>query len=88
MKKSILSKLAPVALFAFGIAGAFGTMSMQSDKNVAHVDGWVRNSLGQICSMQVDCSDIQGDFCRVSYPDGQQALRKPASVCTTALFKP
>lgn len=88
MKKTILSSLASVALFAFGIAGAFATMSMQSDNSAAHVDGWVRNSLGEVCSMQVACSDVEGDICRVSYPDGEEALFKPGLICTTRLYKP
>ena len=89
MKKTIFfRKMMPLAVFALGIAGAFTTMSMQSDKILAHQDGWAKNQLGQPCALRIDCSDVSGDMCRVSYPSGEIAYRKPATVCTTALFRP
>lgn len=88
MKKVILKKAGPLMVFALGVVGAFGTMSMQSDKELAAETGWAKNALGQVCSLEVSCSDINGDMCRVSYPSGEIAYHKSGSVCTTALFRP
>jgi len=40
MKNLFLKKMIPIFVFALGILGAFGTMSMQSAEELAPKTGW------------------------------------------------
>ncbi|HLF51271.1 DUF6520 family protein [Flavobacterium sp.] len=88
MKNLFLKKMIPIFVFALGILGAFGTMSMQSAEELAPKIGWATNNLGQPCALQVQCSDSGGPMCRVSYPSGHIAYDKVGNTCVNALFRP
>lgn len=86
MKTQFLNKLMPVMIFLLGIAGAFGTVSMQkATENI--VTGWVHNN-DEPCMKSVTCSDVPNEFCRVSYPSGQVAELKIGTVCVGPLYRP
>ena len=92
MKNSFLKKMMPLAVFVLGIAGAFGTMSMQhAEAVVAPVTGWhINTSTGIPCSLQKTCSNVVStEFCRISYdiPNSPMVYNKPASACGTALYR-
>lgn len=87
--KTILKKMMPLSVFVLGVAGAFGTMSMQkAGDDLAPKIGWVTNAQGEPCSLQVQCSDSGGPLCRVSYPSGNIAQDKPGTTCLQPLFRP
>ncbi|HLV24411.1 MAG TPA: DUF6520 family protein [Moheibacter sp.] len=89
MKTQFLNKLMPVMIFLLGIAGAFGTMSMQkATENAAPITGWVHDVMGNPCAQPVACSDSDGPVCRVNYPSGQIAELKVGTVCVQPLFRP
>jgi hypothetical protein len=87
--KTILKKMMPLSVFVLGVAGAFGTMSMQktADDLVPQI-GWATNAQGEPCSLQVQCADIGNQLCRVSYPSGNIASNKPSTTCLQPLFRP
>jgi len=88
MKNLFLKKMLPVAVFLLGILGAFTTMSMQdADVVAAPKTGWHANAAGQPCMVELTCSDIPGQVCRASYPNGLIAYDKPTG-CVTAVFRP
>lgn len=89
MKTQFLNKLMPVMIFLLGIAGAFGTMSMQKvTEDVAPITGWVHDVMGNPCAQPVGCSNEGLEFCRVSYPSGQIAELKVGTVCVSPLRRP
>lgn len=89
MKTLILKKMMPMSVFVLGIAGAFGTMSMQKTADaLAPKIGWATNAQGEPCSLQVQCSDTGSQFCRVNYPSGNIASDKPGTTCLQPLFRP
>jgi len=88
MKNLFLKKMIPIFVFALGILGAFGTMSMQSAAELAPKTGWATDHLGQPCALQIQCSTVGNEMCRVSYPSGQIAYDKVGNSCINALFRP
>jgi hypothetical protein len=87
--KTILKKMMPLSVFVLGVAGAFGTMSMQkASDDLAPKIGWATNAQGQPCSVQVQCDDSGNQLCRVSYPSGNIASDKPGTTCLQPLFRP
>lgn len=86
MKTSVLKNVIPVAVVAFGIAGAFATMSMQSvEKSTAPKIGYVRNAQGA-CDIPVQCSTNPGPMCSLG---GAQAFGKNAQGnCNEVLYRP
>jgi hypothetical protein len=89
MKTLILKKMMPLSVFVLGVAGAFGTMSMQkgADDLVPQI-GWATNAQGEPCSVKVQCASSGGPLCRVSYPSGNIASDKPGTTCLQPLFRP
>lgn len=89
MKTLFLKNVAPVAVIAFGIAGAFATMSMQSAaNNSAPKLGYVMNAQGA-CNVQTQCDEIGTQVCRLNGAAGPQAFGKnPQGNCSEVLYRP
>lgn len=83
-----LKKMLPILAFVLSITVAFATKSMPKADDLAPVTGYAKNDLGQPCSQPVDCSTIEGEICRVSYPTGEIAHDRPNTVCLQPLFRP
>ncbi len=90
MKNLFFKKMMPLVVFVLGIAGAFGTMSMQhADVAVGTVSGWHINA-GVPCSLEKQCSDIpSAQFCRINYsvPNSPMAFDKSSSGCATPYYR-
>lgn len=88
MKTLFFKRMMPFAVFALGIFGALTTMSMQDAKaDLAPKTGWYADATGRPCQLELTCSDIPGQFCRVSYPSGLIAFDKPTG-CVTPVYRP
>ncbi|PIF34526.1 hypothetical protein CLU81_5181 [Flavobacterium sp. 9] len=89
MKTLFLKKVAPVAVIAFGIAGAFATMSMQNaSKGNPPKIGYVMNAQGA-CNIPTDCSTDGNQLCRLNGASGPQAFGKnPQGNCSEVLYRP
>ena len=88
MKTLFLKNMMPFAVIALGISGAFVTTSMQSAKSLAPKIGFTLNAQGA-CNVQVNCSDIPAQVCRLSGATGPQAFGKDAQGnCTQVLYRP
>lgn len=88
MKTLIVKKGIPVLVFLLGILGAFGSMSM-TEAPEALMSGWAHDGINN-CQIEVSCSEtLTGEFCRVTYPNGQIARGKtgPTS-CPVPLYRP
>ncbi len=87
MKPLVFKNVIPAAVVAFGIAGAFATMSMQS-ANVTPKIGYARNAQGP-CDIPVDCDTEGSQVCRLNGTSGPQAFGKNAQGnCNEVLFRP
>jgi hypothetical protein len=89
MKTLILKNMMPFAVVAMGISGAFVTTSMQSDsKSNAPKLGYTLNGQGA-CNVQVNCSDIPNQVCRLNGATGPQAFAKNAQGnCNEIVYRP
>lgn len=87
MKTIFFKKMVPfMVVLATGIGGAFLTTSMQSAKDSAtYLNGYADSNNGP-CTVPVTCSNLNGQACRVSYPNGQ--IAKKIEDCDTMLFRP
>ncbi|MCI9843501.1 DUF6520 family protein [Flavobacterium pectinovorum] len=88
MKTLFLKKVTPFAVVALAVAGAFATTSMQSASVVEQAIGYTLNSQGA-CNIEVECSTIPAQVCRVNGDSGAQAFGKnDQENCTEILFRP
>lgn len=71
-----------------GILGALSTMSMKEAPEVL-VSGWAHDGIKD-CQIEVNCTEVQtGEFCRVTYPNGEIAkLKTSSTTCPMPLFRP
>jgi hypothetical protein len=93
MKTNFVKQVAPVAVFALAIAGAFTTHAMnERSRTIAPVQGYVRlNPQGTACEEHDMCSTINnGIVCTVGLvPTGAQLFAKnPAGQCTQVIYRP
>ncbi|CAD0001079.1 DUF6520 family protein [Flavobacterium salmonis] len=75
MKTVLVKKATPFAVVALAVAGAFATTSMQSASVVEDEIGYTLNSQGA-CNIEVACSTIQAQVCRVNGNSGARFLVK------------
>jgi len=87
MKSQIIKSIIPVLIFVLGIAGAFGTMSMQKVTEEATVTGWVHDVMGNPCSLAIECTDTGTQFCEYGV-EGEIAKLKSGTLCLTQLRRP
>ena len=89
MKSLFLKNIAPFAVIAMGISGAFLTTSMQSVSKSAAPNGYTLNAQGA-CNIEVNCSNITPrPVCRQFGDSGPQAFGKDAQGnCNVQLTRP
>ncbi|UUF12597.1 MULTISPECIES: hypothetical protein [Flavobacterium] len=89
MKTIFFKTIVPYAIvLTVGTAGAFMTTSMQKSTEKAPPRlGWVTDENNIPCNKPVQCQTEVTEFCRVSYPLGEQAMGKDGN-CQEILYRP
>lgn len=89
MKTLFLKNIAPFAVIAMGVSGAFLTTSMQTAPESAIPNGYTLNAQGA-CNVEVNCSNISTrPLCRQGGDSGPQAFGKDAQGnCNVQLYRP
>jgi len=88
MKRNLSAVIAPVAVVALAIAGAFSTHAMEKKRAAFDpLQGYRHISVSEPCRAVDMCSFTEGEICTVS---GNQLFGKTSetSPCTVVLFKP
>lgn len=90
METVILKKMMPLAVFAFGIAGAFVTTSMQgASKESAPQIGYLLDANNECSDVEVTCSDIPKQVCQQHVTSGSQAFAKDEDGnCNIVTYRP
>lgn len=88
MKTLFLKNIAPFAVIAIGVSGAFLTTSMQkAPKSIAPINGYVLSAENE-CNVPISCSDDSTKpLCRQFGTTGQQAFGNPGN-CNVEVYRP
>lgn len=90
MKTLFLKNIAPFAVIAMGISGAFVTTSMQSASKSLAPNGYTLDAQNR-CNIEVNCSNISPNpVCKQFGTTGAQAygLNAQGDKCDVKLYKP
>lgn len=86
MKTLFLKNIAPFAVIAMGISGAFLTTSMQTAPKKALPTGYTLNAQNK-CNIAVDCIDVSPNpVCRQG-GTGPQAFGLSGGSCAVTLYQ-
>jgi hypothetical protein len=92
MKTLFLKNGMPIATAILAIGGAFATTSMQNSSSIPTLKtGYTIDPANGECNIAVICTDApQGEVCRLTYPNGDQAFQKNPVLgnCTKILYRP
>lgn len=88
MKTIFLKKIVPyLVILTVGTVGAFTTSSIEKSAEKAPPKlGYVIDEDNIPCNKPVSCNHFGEDFCRVSYPFGEQAKGRDAN-CQEILYR-
>ncbi|WP_432221820.1 hypothetical protein ACRASX_14995 [Flavobacterium sp. TMP13] len=89
MKTLFLKNIAPFAVIAMGISGAFATTSMQNASSSVAPIGYTLGAQNK-CNIEVSCStNSTNPVCRQGITSGPQAFGKNAQGnCDVQLYRP